>query len=1041
MKLTRNFLFIFFIASNTLIAQSQYFGQNKQRNKTNNFKVLTSPHFELYNYLNQSKTATDFLMASEKWYKLHQEVFKLSFIKPNPMILYNSHPDFQETTAIGGEISEGTGGVTEGFRTRVVMPLMYTHRQTDHVLGHELVHAFQYQTMTYGSDSTSLQNIGNVPLFMIEGLAEYMSIGRKDTHTDMWMRDAVLSNDIPTIKDLIVKQHKYFPYRWGQAFWAYVTANYGDDIIRPLFKETAKYGIEQAFIRAFKMDVNGFSARFKKDLIQTFADQKNGRDIEPLGGYIVSEKNGSEMNVSPSISPDGKYIAYISSKNVISMDIYIADANTGKVIRKIESTSFGAHVDSYSFIETSGAWSPDSKRFAIVVQSKAKNKLVVVEIANGNKKEYQPIGMESFTNPAWSPDGSKMVVSGLYQGNSDLYLFNFQDRKTIKLTDDIYSDIQPTWTNDGKTIYFVSDRGGNDKALEKENFKIASIHIETKDLDILPLFKSADNMNPQINSLTQELYFLSDPDGFRNLYSFNINSKKLVKLSNFYTGISGITMYSPAMTISSETDEICYNFFIKGDYYISKAKISDIKKYELSDSLIQKMKYSTPYKIINGADIVQKNLTKSEVYINVTSDQLKSNKYQPRFKLDYLANSGLGMSTSRFGTGVGGGITGLWSDMLNNNQLMGTVALNGEIQDFALQAFYLNQKHPIQFGVSASHIPYRFNGQQSADTLRFLGNQSGLTYYDGYLNEQIIRLFLDDISVFVYKPFSKNTRLELGGSLNWYSFNIVNYKERGQLGFDPQSGFLNEFIPDPNFRVERQNVNSSSIGLNSFRLRQIFAAYVGDNTTFGTVAPLNGYRYRFELARFGGSTSYNSVLADIRKYKFLRPITLAARAMYNGRLNPKNLDLLESINPLYLGYPWNMHGFWGNAITKHGNRITEGNLRGQQMALLNFEARLPFTGPDRLALIDFNYAPSDLNFFIDAGTIWSPVKNTNDVENPGLQLQDAVPFKSPLIVTTGLSLRVNVLGYLILEPYFAIPRYNGKFHSPVTGLNFMVPGW
>ncbi|MDV7401671.1 hypothetical protein RZS08_60185, partial [Arthrospira platensis SPKY1] len=60
------------------------------------------------------------------------------------------------------------------------------------------MHAFQYQ-MILGGDSTSMESLGNLPLWMVEGLAEYMSIGRTDAHTAMWMRDAVLHDDIPTL--------------------------------------------------------------------------------------------------------------------------------------------------------------------------------------------------------------------------------------------------------------------------------------------------------------------------------------------------------------------------------------------------------------------------------------------------------------------------------------------------------------------------------------------------------------------------------------------------------------------------------------------------------------------------------------------------------------------------------------------------------------------------------------------------------------------------------------------------------------------------
>jgi hypothetical protein len=61
--------------------------------------------------------------------------------------LYANHPDFQQTTAIDEEIGVGTGGVTEGLKNRIVMPVMETNQMTRHVIGHEMVHAFQYHML------------------------------------------------------------------------------------------------------------------------------------------------------------------------------------------------------------------------------------------------------------------------------------------------------------------------------------------------------------------------------------------------------------------------------------------------------------------------------------------------------------------------------------------------------------------------------------------------------------------------------------------------------------------------------------------------------------------------------------------------------------------------------------------------------------------------------------------------------------------------------------------------------------------------------
>src|SRR6201986_2069008 len=209
-------------------ARAQYFGQNKGRYKNLKFKVYKTPHFEIYYYLKNDSMLKRFAQESELWYTLHQQIFRDTFKKPNPIILYANHPDFQQTTAIDGEIDVGTGGVTEGLKNRIVMPVMENNQMTRHVIGHELVHAFQYHLLLE-KDEANYENINSLPLWMIEGMAEYLSLGKKDAYTSMWIRDAYLNHDIPTIKQL-TESNKYFPYRYGQAFWAFIGSTYGDSV-------------------------------------------------------------------------------------------------------------------------------------------------------------------------------------------------------------------------------------------------------------------------------------------------------------------------------------------------------------------------------------------------------------------------------------------------------------------------------------------------------------------------------------------------------------------------------------------------------------------------------------------------------------------------------------------------------------------------------------------------------------------------------------------------------------------------------------------
>src|SRR6185437_1179670 len=125
-------------------AAAQYFGQNKVQYETFDFHVMHTPHFDIYFYPAESLAVSDAARMAERWYTRHSEEFSYQLSSKKPIILYANHPDFEQTNVIGGQIPEATGGVTEGLRDRVTLPFTGNYAENDHVLGHELVHVFQY---------------------------------------------------------------------------------------------------------------------------------------------------------------------------------------------------------------------------------------------------------------------------------------------------------------------------------------------------------------------------------------------------------------------------------------------------------------------------------------------------------------------------------------------------------------------------------------------------------------------------------------------------------------------------------------------------------------------------------------------------------------------------------------------------------------------------------------------------------------------------------------------------------------------------------
>ncbi|HLF34874.1 MAG TPA: hypothetical protein VI583_11585, partial [Cyclobacteriaceae bacterium] len=794
---------------------------------------------------------------------------------------------FQQTNTVGGLIGSGTGGVTEALKRRVILPLSATSAQTSHVLGHELVHAFQYH-MLVSKNMSGLNTMNNIPLWMIEGLAEYMSLGNKDANTAMWMRSAVLRRDIPDVKGLN-KMYKYFPYRYGHAFWAFVGGMWGDTTIIPLFAKTARLGYDRALKDVTGVDSKTFSNMWKSALEQHYLNLGRDSVEKPVGHLLIHGKDNEEKYLAPALSPNGKQIAFISDRDIFTSDVYLADAETGKVERKLYSIVSNSHVDDLNYIESGITWSPHNERLALAITSRGKNKLAVIDVAGRVKvKEIEIPGLTSFSFPSWSPDGDFIAVSGQSDGQTDLYIYHLNKNNLLRLTRDGYSEIQPSWSPDGKYIIFSTDLPVNMDKPGNTGFNIAYINMETGGIKVLDVFQGAKNLNPLFGPDGNSIYFLSDRDGFRDLYRYDINKEMVFQLTEFFTGISGITPYSPAVSLSAGSGKIAYSLFTGRSYKLYSARTEEFPMKKISKDELDTRAAILPVFTGNSLAIVDNNLAAGMDDLKLPLDSLKEKPYAPRFQLDYVSNSGgVGISTGAYGSqaGLNGGANLLFSDMLGNNYLFTGLALNGEIYDFAGMASYLNQGHRLGWGVTGWHIPYRYS------TL-------GYEYVPGIVNDDTVildkfilknyRLFEENFSLFGVYPFSQTTRFELGGSYMHYSYRVD----------EERYYFLQGLLLD----YERDKLDAPE----GYSLQTLNAAFIKDNSFFGLTSPTQGFRYRIGMNKYFGKLDLYTFLFDFRKYYFIKPYTFAFRLIHFSRIGKDSEN--EMLAPLSFAYPFLTRG-------------------------------------------------------------------------------------------------------------------------------------
>lgn len=1014
---------------------SQSFGRNKPQYRNFKFQIKETPHFDIYHYLKNPSKINEVGQYAELWYKLHAAVFQDTFLDKNPIILYNNQSDFQQTNAISGMIGVGTGGVTEAYKNRVVIPLSFTNQQDFHVLGHELVHAMQYHTII-NSDSTSMRSFENFPLWMIEGLAEYLSKGRNDAFTSMWMRDAVLNDDVPDLKKL--SDSRYFPYRYGQAFWSFITGTYGDEYIKPFFINTALFGIQTSIDSTFGIGYKELSNNWVNAVKDHYRNYIKFSKEQTIGKKVISPENAGRMNVSPSLSPNGRYIIFISEKDVFTNDWYLAKASNGKIIRKISSRIKDSHLENFNFLESSGTWSPNSKKFAFIAFKKGRNLLVVKDTKTGKSLlETYLKNIRAFTNPVWSPDGKYIVVTGLVEGQVDLYAYNLKSGKVKQLTDDKYSEIHSDFSKDGKKIVFATDQISMNEGRVKGKWylNIGILDVESGKKANMPIFKGADNINP-IFDKDNNIYFISDRDGFRNMYMYEQKTGKIFQKTDLVVGISGITEYSPAISLSKKTNRLLYTLYNDKSYSIFQTKADKFLNKEVQIDDVDLTAGSLPKPNKEATDVVNSNLNKLDRLALEPVSGFANKSYKPKFKLDYVGGgTAVGVGNSTFGTytGLAGGIDLLFGDMLGNHQLYSRLSMNGEIYDFGGQLVYMNRQNRINWGVGLSHIPYSF-GYRSY-TSNFILKTDSRDILTDKITTNLLRIFDEKLSAFWHYPLSTTLRIEGGVDGGFRSFRQDEINDYYYAGTYSYIGRDKEKLEVPD------TINLSSYytlikGFNS----SINLAIVGDNSFNGVTSPLAGYKYRVGLEKYFGADDFQSILADFRYYYWIKPVSLAFRGMSYLRFE----NNVSSIYPIYIGQMGLVRGYsfdFGSNSSLDRLEYLD-HMLGSKMFLGNFEVRIPFTGIERLALIKSKFLLSDLAFFYDAGVAFDEFSHFKDGEPILVKGDDGTPMeiriKPRIVQSAGVALRVNLFGALILEPYLAYPiEKDSKF---VFGLNFM-PGF
>lgn len=977
-------------------AAAQYFGRNKVQYKTFDFEILKTEHFDIYFYPEERQAAELSARFAERWYARLSRMLGFPLEGRQPLILYASHPDFEQTNVIPGELGEGTGGVTEGQRRRIVLPLAGPLSETDHVIGHELVHAFQYN-LPIGRQSNGGPVVGGterLPLWFIEGMAEYLSIGPEDPHTSMWMRDAVAENRLP--KSL--NDPEFFPYRWGQAWWAYVAGRYGDATVGTLLKLAKATGdADKAIKEALGIETKELMKEWHEALRAAYAPSLQHTEKATTYGKLLvgnPKKLGDEMNVSPALSPDGSRFAFLSARSLFSIDLYLADAVSGKVLRRLTSTATDPHVTSLQFIRSAGSWSPDGRQLAVPAVEAGRPALLIVDGSNGDRvREIQLAQLHEVYNPAWSPDGHTIAFAANVGGLTDLFTYDLQANQLRRLTDDAFTELQPAWSPDGRSIVFATDRFTSRlEELQLGQYRLAMMAADGSGVRELPSPGTGKSINPQYSADGNRIFFLSDANGATNVFALDLASGGLRQVTNLGTGISGITASSPALSVAARANRLVISAYEHDAYRIYNLDQPQVLAGRPAVDVGKVVSVLPP---VERRTVEVARLVENPRFGLPRQQEFPVRDYQPKLGLDYVSQPTFAAGVDRFGTYGGGGIALFWSDMLGDHNLVtaaqidSSLSRNFSFKDTSALVAYQNVKHRWNWGAAVQQVPY-ISGGISAGYSEVNGQLVAVERT--FISREINQSFSGLLSY----PFNRAQRFDFSAGVR-------------RIGFDQQ--ILTDVF-DPNTGQLLTETSESLPSPNALNLAQASAALVYDTAAWGATSPVLGQSYRLEVTPLTGSITFTNLLADYRRYFMPAQFyTFAARVLHFGRYGTDAENSL--LYPLYIGYPnlvrgYDVGSFSADECPATGNTCPAfDRLLGSKMLVGNLELRFPLFRPFGVSRRMYGPLPLELAVFADSGVAW------NRGERPDFFGHRETGRKP--VSSYGVALRANVLGFTIAQ--------------------------
>jgi Tol biopolymer transport system component len=343
--------------------------------------------------------------------------------------------------------------LSEPLRNRIFIHCQASDLWNYWFIKHELAHQVQFEHLYAFRLPSWLIALKDpiIPEWWWEGGADYWA-GVFESTKDAYVRD--LANErLYDLKELFQTDtlnayDQIAIYYEGSYFWRFLDDQYGAGTGRRVFERTdhglpiASQKPVQAVVGKDRVDIE---RDFDENLRTRWAPMMVGRRV-PDDRLTDTREYYRRHTIGGIWSPDGKHLAYVSDDSVVP-ELFIDGRGMLGWNRSLDA----------SVLVSAPTWSPDGKRLAVILQRTHHDLILLIDV-DGGSTTLAP-DFDEIYDPAWSPDGTKIVFSALKNGTSDLYTIRLDDRQIDRITNDPDADSSPRYSKDGRLAWVKETEG------------------------------------------------------------------------------------------------------------------------------------------------------------------------------------------------------------------------------------------------------------------------------------------------------------------------------------------------------------------------------------------------------------------------------------------------------------------------------------------------------------------------------------------------------------------------------------------------------